>query len=526
MEAGRPCGILTLRAKGDPGPRAGLLLPVWLALAAAVGVLAPSAVADDYEDYADARRDAVLRRTDLGGDGRVDEGNHAIPDLLKIAIGAWAPRDPAQDLLAGEWDEGSGKAFLRVDLVFDGLVNPPGPIDFRNGGFDPYRFGPHPVYGFLEMDADEYEYTGGELDFPSVHPLGASARFGGVPDDRSELRDRYARDGRDCDGDCRRGRDVEYSGEEFHLALTGEEYSRREVLTGDQDGRFEAGEAWLTYGTWLHRAHGFEEFSFACGFDTGIYDPESALYFIHDANRDETRLILMFPLTPKAASEWWNEPKQSMDCDPYNHASIQEALDDLVLSARYWEGRQAECKRVIEYWSDGRPDDELRPRKWQVLGLFGMSYAEQQPQHEQAYFVWTDIFPDAEPGDVNGRSGVDDDDFFELYDWVQSEDGGPSDADGTRDGRVTWAGFARSFAVYDVDYDGVIDQLDARWMIVPGDFDGDRDVDLDDWRGGQDCMKGPQSPIEAQCRRLDLDLDGDVDLEDYAGFMVAFGAGG
>jgi len=492
---------------------------------AAVAFLAPAAFADDYEDYFDARRDAVLRRTDLAADGRVDEQDHAVPDLLKITIGAWAPRDPFRDLLNGEWDEDSGSAFLRLDLVFDGLVNPPGPIGFRDGGFDPYRFGPNPVYGFLEMDADEYEYTGGELSFPCVHPLGASGRFGGVPHERSELRDRYARDGRDCDGNCSRGRDVEYSGEEFHLALTGEDYQRRVVRVGDQDNRFERGETWETFGTWLHRAHGFERFSFACGFDRGVYDPESALFFTHDDNRDETRLVLMFPLTQKAAAEWRNESRQSIDCNPYNHASVIEALDDLVQSARYWEGRQAECKRVIEYWSDGRPDDELRPRKWQILGLFGMSYAVQQPEPEQAYFVWTDIFPDAEPGDVNGHSGVNDDDFFELYDWVQAEDGGPSDADGKRDGRVTWAGFASSFTVYDVNYDGVVDRVDVKSMIVPGDFDGDRDVDLEDWRVGFDCMLGPGVQVPRECRKSDMDLDGDVDLADVALFFNAFGGG-
>jgi hypothetical protein len=58
---------------------------------------------------------------------------------------------------------------------------------------------------------------------------------------------------------------------------------------------------------------------------------------------------------------------------------------------------------------------------------------------------------------------------------------------------------------------------------VPGDYDGDGDVDLDDFAHWPDCMTGPgQTFEEPACGTFDFDADAEVDLADFAGFEEAF----
>ena len=56
---------------------------------------------------------------------------------------------------------------------------------------------------------------------------------------------------------------------------------------------------------------------------------------------------------------------------------------------------------------------------------------------------------------------------------------------------------------------------------VPGDLDGDRDVDLGDFGIFAGCMMGPGVPHPGGCEAADLDGEGDVDLEDFAAFQRA-----
>jgi hypothetical protein len=58
---------------------------------------------------------------------------------------------------------------------------------------------------------------------------------------------------------------------------------------------------------------------------------------------------------------------------------------------------------------------------------------------------------------------------------------------------------------------------------VPGDFDGDRDVDLADWAAFQGRMNGPfEDPTLGGWHLFDLDPDYDVDLRDFAVWQNAF----
>jgi hypothetical protein len=60
---------------------------------------------------------------------------------------------------------------------------------------------------------------------------------------------------------------------------------------------------------------------------------------------------------------------------------------------------------------------------------------------------------------------------------------------------------------------------------VPGDYDGDGDVDLDDYAWWDGCMTGPEAgPYAPGCEAFDFDVDTDVDLADFGGFQRAVAA--
>ncbi len=87
----------------------------------------------------------------------------------------------------------------------------------------------------------------------------------------------------------------------------------------------------------------------------------------------------------------------------------------------------------------------------------------------------------------------------------------------------------------DTDRDGVGDACDAcpntiagatvdATGCVPGDFDDDNDVDLNDFSFFQMCFNGPNrmSSSPGDCAPTDFDHDGDVDLDDFAFFQRCF----
>ncbi|HNO78579.1 MAG TPA: hypothetical protein PKN33_11015 [Phycisphaerae bacterium] len=81
------------------------------------------------------------------------------------------------------------------------------------------------------------------------------------------------------------------------------------------------------------------------------------------------------------------------------------------------------------------------------------------------------------------------------------------------------------------NYAGVTGSVDAGPPPVPGDFDGDGDVDADDFEHYADCLDGPDATptpdlpdaTDADCiQAFDQDDDNDVDLADFASFQAAF----
>jgi len=61
---------------------------------------------------------------------------------------------------------------------------------------------------------------------------------------------------------------------------------------------------------------------------------------------------------------------------------------------------------------------------------------------------------------------------------------------------------------------------------VPGDFNGDGDVDLDDLVAFQACIRGPAVSLASGCEGKDLDPDGDVDQDDFGIFQRCFSGAG
>jgi hypothetical protein len=57
---------------------------------------------------------------------------------------------------------------------------------------------------------------------------------------------------------------------------------------------------------------------------------------------------------------------------------------------------------------------------------------------------------------------------------------------------------------------------------VPGDCDGDGDVDLADYACFLDCLTGPDGGLLPDCGPFDFDSDSDVDLRDLAIFQEVF----
>jgi hypothetical protein len=459
--------------------------------------------------YPDPTFDVVARPTDAGMTAPYDPAQHRLIELHEIGLGRWAPLDPQADLFAGEMAAFGG--FLRLDVVLSGLVNPPGSTDPM--AFTPFRYGDHPIYGFIEIDMDVDRHTGGEVDAPQFRYLGNIARFGGLPEGDA-FDDRLAEDASAFDGDFLTEPYVERSGEEFHLALLGDQFvpGGVAVAAGDGDQIFEAGERWVITGRWFHRAHGFEPFSVATGGAVpGEYAPECQLAFEHDPATDTTRLSLVFPLDNQAAASMRGESPEPSNHDPSDQASVREALHDLWVSAdivhMYPTGEPEE--ELILGWREHLPGSHLLPGDWRITALLGTTYTA--AGHG---FVWTDAYPNVIRGNVSGEHGLDEEDTHEVEEYISYCDAD----DGVVDGRVVLEEFAADFTVFDVNQDGVVGPMDLTLISVMGDCDFDGDVDLADFAVWQRCRGAEGGALDAGCAPGDLDSDGDLDLRDFDWF--------
>ncbi|MHC4089909.1 MAG: hypothetical protein ACYSVY_06465 [Planctomycetota bacterium] len=72
------------------------------------------------------------------------------------------------------------------------------------------------------------------------------------------------------------------------------------------------------------------------------------------------------------------------------------------------------------------------------------------------------------------------------------------------------------------DYDAFAACVTGPLILAPADYDGDGDVDLDDYAAVYPCLTGPGVPAGPGCEDKDLNQDNDVDLGDVAAFDVFF----
>lgn len=499
------------------------------------------------------------RRTD-GGGNVLPAGIDTPPDLLHVAYGRWRPDEaPAVqpipptfvfDEYDGHWSQ-TGE-FLRVDLLFAGLINPPGPTA---NGFDPQRYGPSPLYGFVEFDIDRNVNTGGEIDEPYYRYNANVARFGGRPKGAAYA-DRIALDGSPADSDPFTPPYIDRSGEDAHLAIFGD--SGRitridDVVAGGTlcggasgfncdgsetaGGAFAAGDVWDVWGHFFGLAHGYLAYKYG----SGHYEHLDRLRFQHDIERNMTQVSFLYPLTQRAwalshGASTTSSNLPALDFDNDGAFSLTEAMYILQESAAEGINAGDPYWTLIAEWAcDGivQParcqqlrNERLNPSTWRVTVLVETVLAF-APLVGQGLFAPTNVIPAVRLGDFNGDGFTSMTDartliaFIDLYDQDPTVDAGPADGDDVDDDAVHIIHFGLNFSIFDVNYDGVVDGVDLSLIQQdPGDYDNDDDVDLRDFVMLGRCFGGNAAVgtlvTDYLCLdAFDLDGDLDIDLADY-----------
>ena len=484
--------------------------PVQCALVTAIIALgaAFSADAQTSKIWTDHPADAVLRLTDPNG---TINPNSTLPDVTTVVMSGWLPDNPPVDPFTGSFINTRDAHIFRLDIIFSGLVNPPGPIVQRVPPFqfDPFRFGDSPVYGFLDLDIDDNKNSGGELSLPAeLRYLANVARFGRLP--QGSIGGRAARSAQDIDQDFFSAPFYERTGADFAVALCGCWEVEIVFEGGNGDEIFDPGETWLVSGRFLERARGYVGASGAFGGSAaGHYDPVTIIRFQHLLATDTTIITLVEPLDMIGAAILAGQPAQPTNFSLFDHTSVLEALTDIIFGAggplsgpvfeltRRWRGRNAA--------------DYMDVDDWEVTALFATSYF---PKSNSLY-AWTDTGFDETPGDVNADALADDADITLIRDEVYARDGGPTDADGIKNGRVVLIDFGPNFSLFDIDGNGVIEPEDLWLYGHRADLDRNGVLDIFDFLQMQALfvLRDP---------RADFNFDERFDLFDFLAFQDAF----
>jgi len=431
--------------------------------------------------FSDPVGDAVIRKTDSGSVGPIDPVSQHLPDIVEIRLGKFAPYEAEDDRFTGSWDN-SG-LFMRLDLVVKGLINPPGPLgyDDQSPVYQPFRFGPNPIYGWIELDMDNNENTGGEIEDPELRYLSNAARFGGRPQ-LPYLANRCAIDFSAFDGYFTTPPFIERSGEEFHVALQGEEIEHVHVIVEKPGGNpaiFESGETWVVDGRLFHRCHGAEQFTYQCADRNSVYKPEVKMKYAHDVVSDRTTISLVYPLTNQGCAVMNGEYAEPMNgCDD-DQNSIAEALEDCnwaAANATVFDHLDPHFVLLAD-WQNENYASYLDPNLWRLTALVGTAYGTQPADGSR--YIWTDIWPNVRRGDFNGDCKLDSADLNLLNSYITAHDGSPYyDDDGKPYNQSLHIHyFGTCPALYDTDNDGVIHAADG---LLGGDMNLSLSVDLAD----------------------------------------------
>ncbi|MFG0326637.1 MAG: GC-type dockerin domain-anchored protein [Phycisphaerales bacterium JB037] len=448
--------------------------------------------------YTDPVGDATLRRTDAGNNGPVPA---ALPDLVRLVKTGWQSPSADTDPYTGSVVPGEHADLARIDLVFAGLVNPPGTLGLAGQPWDPFRFGTTPLLGFVEFDTDRDKDTGGQLGGgATLRYLANAARFGGRP--YSSVGERAAESADDYDTDFFSAPQYERSGEDFAIVLCGCFETTIVSQSGNADGIFDPGETWIVRGRFFQRAAGYQDASAVFGgSDFGLYDPIIDMRFHHDPLSDETTLTLVIPLTMRGAALLTGEPEQPIDSEigPFSHWSVEEAIQDVIDGADGLNGWVPPDTQVLIERREGREAaDDLDAADWDANALIGTSYTVPQ----DSLYVWTDLGFECTPNDFDGDGMILTADQQLLDAEIAARDGTASDADGTANGVVVIPNFGTNFSLFDVNADGVI---------TPDDFQPPCPADLTGSADPNDPAYGTPNGI--------------ADSDDFFYFLDAFVAG-
>ena len=461
-------------------------------------VVAPMCPAQPFvRVFNDPVGDAEIRRTDSSNSGALLPET-VLPDLVQVSLSGWFAPDAVQDPYTGVVIPGNQADLLRLDVMFHGMYNPPGPLGLAGQPYDPFRFGPSPIYGFVELDVDNCRNTGGELGgTATLRYLANAARFGGLPTGPTNVR--AARSGNDFDLDFYTAPQFERSGEDFALVLCG--CHPVSLISADNH-------TWLVQSRYFQRAGGYAGASGVSGGSAAfLYDPIVNLRFQQNAGNNTTTITLVYPLTMHGAALLAGlSVDPPIDYAVNNANSVVEALSDIIEGAG--ENLLGPVWDLTHLWVNRNATDYLDPTQWSATAIFGTAYAAQQ---DNALYVWTDVGFSQSVGDVNGDSNVDVTDRATIVAYITAHDAD----DGVVDAAVNIPGFASNFNLYDLNYDGVIDNNDL--LIYPvlcaSDWNNDGQVNTTDFfQFLYDFFSG----------HGDFNHDGTVDSFDFFGFLTAF----
>ncbi len=480
----------------------------------------PASAGDTTSVFVDAPDDAVLRRTDAGGDCEINP-NGVIPELLEVTMRGWQSPTSATDPYNGSAREGRGANLFRLDVTFAGLLNPPGPLGAGGTSFDPFLFGPSPVYGFLDLDIDRNSGTGGELG-SAAHSryLANVARFGLRP--YGSIASRAALWADEVDFDFYTVPQFERTGADWSLSLCGCHSVSVISEGGNANGTFDAGEVWIVRSRFFKRSGGYQAASgMFGGSQPGSYDPHVNLRFAHDLASDQTTITLVWAIDAQGAAALAGESQQAYDQSiaGMSHASVAEGLRDLIIGAQGGNGGalSGPVATLTNGWANEElGDDNLTdPTRWRTTALFGMPCDSQG----ESLFVWTDTGFEETFGDCDGDQLAGPADQAIIQSVIITEDGGPRDEDGIADGTIT-VGTGASWSFYDFNADGVIDAADVAALDAPciADFDGDGVRAVPD-------IFAFLSAWFAQDPRSDIDGLGGIAVPDIFAFLSLWFAG-
>ncbi|MDF1810455.1 MAG: GC-type dockerin domain-anchored protein [Phycisphaerales bacterium] len=461
--------------------------------------------------WTDPLGDATIRRTDDGNNAKLPVGFKAI-DLKAVNIQGWKTSTPKSDPYKGEVVNYEAD-LVRIQVIVDGLVSPPGPLALSGSDYNPTQFGDRPLYGFFEIDIDHQKNSGGEfMPIARNRYLANVGRFGLSP--KGSISDRIARRGNDIDSNFYTEPQFERSGGEFALQLCGCFEPKVEYQNGNHDSIFDIGETWIVSGRFFQRMESFaDESGFYGGSDFGIFDPEVNLLFEHNEAFDKTTVTLVFPITNAgSAAMRGDEEVEDLDLNISNQTSIEEVLDDLIFGAKFATGP---LRILVEEWESSEVEKYRKPSDWNVRAILGTAPIEPD---SSALLIWTDTGFDEVFGDLDNDDLQTDYDAKIVEEFIEDTDGSKNDADGIVNGQVEISNYGFNFLMNDLSGDGFVSNADIFTSFCSADINNDGTLNFFDVSGFLSAF-GFQDPI------ADFNNDGTFNFFDVSAFLSVFAAG-